>query len=172
MITKETFSHFYMNHHAHFLYFLQKRFSDAQVQDCEDAIADVYFSILKKVEQKVHIENLKAYCKMAIKNYYIRMQSGGNYHLSIDDICYEQIKEGVFEYQDEKWQAYDIAWSQLGEKCQTAFKIVYEDGKKQKDVWQRFGFPSYEAFRKAFSRCKEKFKTLYETSAKKINAKH
>ncbi len=130
-------------------------------EDCEDAIADTFFSLKKVVESGKQIDNMEEYCKRAIKNRLLRIIGKQKYAINIDDVFFEPIEEAK-EEDDGKWKAYEAAWRQLSEPCQQAFKKYYYNDEKGKDIWHSLGFNTYASFRQAFKRCKTKFKKFYE----------
>ena len=78
------FSLFYINKQPFFLSWLKRNMPKVKHEDCEDAIADTFFSLKKVVESGKQIDNMEEYCKRAIKNRLLRIIGKQKYAINID----------------------------------------------------------------------------------------
>ncbi len=166
-MTTNEFAHYYTKNWNNFLYWLKKDVPEQRQADYEDAIADAYTKVLKKVEAKHPILAMRNYCRQTIKNCMLKIVNAKKYHISPDDI-YFGISDTGQVYDNERWLIYDCAWSQLSEKAKSIFKQFYYENKKVKYFYQNYEYHTQAACRKAMERFRNKFEAFYEACAKKI----
>ncbi len=119
------------------------RFARAIVHNSEDAeeiVEDVFVRIWQKRKTLDHVQNLKLYLYTATRNFalnYLRPKAGSE-QLNIDDLSIElqttlpnpqQAAEN-----SEIRRVVNKAVEELPQRCKVIFKLVKEDGLKQKEV--------------------------------------
>ena len=119
------------------------RFAKAIVhnrEDAEEVVEDVFVRIWQKRKTLDHVQNLRLYLYTATRNFalnYIRAQRGSE-QLNIDDLKFE-LQTGLPNPQEaaehsEIRQIINKATAELPQRCKVIFKLVKEDGLKQKEV--------------------------------------
>lgn len=119
------------------------RFAKAIVhnrEDAEEVVEDVFVRIWQKRKTLDHVQNLRLYLYTATRNFalnYIRAQKGSE-QLNIDDLKFE-LQTGLPNPQEaaehsEIRQIINKATLELPQRCKVIFKLVKEDGLKQKEV--------------------------------------
>jgi len=119
------------------------RFAKAIVhnrEDAEEVVEDVFVRIWQKRKTLDHVQNLRLYLYTATRNFalnYIRAQKGSE-QLNIDDLKFE-LQTGLPNPQEaaehsEIRQIINKAILELPQRCKVIFKLVKEDGLKQKEV--------------------------------------
>jgi len=119
------------------------RFAKAIVhnrEDAEEVVEDVFVRIWQKRKTLDHVQNLRLYLYTATRNFalnYIRAQKGSE-QLNIDDLKFE-LQTGLPNPQEaaehsEIRQIINKATLEMPQRCKVIFKLVKEDGLKQKEV--------------------------------------
>lgn len=119
------------------------RFAKAIVhnrEDAEEVVEDVFVRIWQKRKTLDHVHNLKLYLYTATRNFalnYIRPRSGTE-QLNIDDLNIE-LQTALPNPQEaaehsEIRKVVNKAIEELPQRCKVIFKLVKEDGLKQKEV--------------------------------------
>lgn len=115
-------------------YFLQKK------EDCEEVVSEVFYIIWKQRDLLLSIKDFKAWLYIVSRNeaYHLLRQQRKYFNISIDDMPVElTINTSTIDgamIEKEMLAVYNLAVSELPERCKLIFLMVREEHLRHKEI--------------------------------------
>lgn len=156
----ELYQQVFLNHFGDCMNYLKRQYQ-ATHEDAYDASMDTLLIFCDRLKKgRIQYGNLRFLFTQMAGQVYLKIKKKNSRYASFpQDLDFSE--EHIASIPQEAFEAFDVAWPELGEKCRKLLKAFFYDRVKLKDVAEQQG-KSEAALRKQKQRCMEKLQTIFK----------